>query len=187
MKYAKKMRLIEITNENTQKVKYDFDDESKRKQEMETRTLKDDDFLEPHYLQILDGEMKKILDDATIMPPQKWILYRSILERYLGFVRRLRNVQSTDAPQIPEPLSTGEKTDGTGTRTPKKKLRRYSKTPSKAKKHNYETTTPPSTQSDNYDEGSDDCDDGNGHGETSIVNSFAAKLNGWVGSNITKK
>lgn len=52
--------------------------------------VKDEDYSATHTLQNLDTEMKNILSDNATDINQKWMLYREVLQRYLGFIKRIR-------------------------------------------------------------------------------------------------
>lgn len=78
MKYAKKMRLVE------------FSENDKQHDQPLTSCIKDEEYHVPHALQSLDKEMEGILNDSTIDVDQKWLLYHQALQRYLGFIKRTR-------------------------------------------------------------------------------------------------
>lgn len=82
MKYAKKMRLVECL-------------EGDHNQELETNSIppnvKDEDYSSPAVLQNMDKEMRSILNESTSDTGQKWSLYHQVLQRYLGFIKRIRN------------------------------------------------------------------------------------------------
>lgn len=80
MKYTKKMRLVECSENNNS---YSIEPTS-------TTFMKNEDYSAPRTLQSLDKEMESILNDDTIDIDQKWILYHQVLQRYLTFIKRIR-------------------------------------------------------------------------------------------------
>lgn len=79
MKHVKKMRLVECSDTHQQQQPI-----------IQTPAIKDEEFTAPQTLQNLDQEMKNILNDTSTDINQKWFLYNQVLQRYLGFVRRMR-------------------------------------------------------------------------------------------------
>lgn len=69
--------------------------EGNHNQELEPNTyapnVKDEDYSAPVALQNLDKEMRAILNESTSDTGQKWSLYHQVLQRYLGFIKRMRN------------------------------------------------------------------------------------------------
>lgn len=80
MKYTKKMRLVECSENNNS---YSIEPTS-------TTFIKNEDYSTPRTLQSLDKEMESILNDDTIDIDQKWVLYHRVLQRYLTFIKRIR-------------------------------------------------------------------------------------------------
>lgn len=79
MKYAKKMRLVECTDNQNELTEPNI----------RSTNLKDEDYSTPKALQNLDKEMETILNDTTTDINQKWLLYHQALQRYLGFIKRM--------------------------------------------------------------------------------------------------
>lgn len=62
-----------------------------------TQGIKDEEISSPHTLQTLDKEMQSILSDSATDINQKWGLYNQVLQRYLGFVKRIREGDCTSS------------------------------------------------------------------------------------------
>lgn len=82
MKHTKKMQLVELGCLKTQDgcASSSFNN------------MRDENYSDPHTLQNMDNEMNLILNDSSVSPDQKWHLYNQALQRYLGFIKRLRSV-----------------------------------------------------------------------------------------------
>lgn len=74
------MRLVECTDDN----------QSHHPVNSYTQILKDEEISSPHTLQNMDKEMKNILADTTTDINQKCLLYHQVLQRYLGFIKRMQ-------------------------------------------------------------------------------------------------
>lgn len=53
--------------------------------------VRDEEYSTPRTMQNLDKEMETILNDTTTDIDQKWHLYHQALQRYLGFIKRMRH------------------------------------------------------------------------------------------------
>lgn len=84
------MRLVDYTEDNQQS------------HPPNTYSGKDDEISSPHTLQNLDKEMNSILADTTTDINQKCLLYHQVLQRYLGFVKRMRHDEKTSSPNVPD-------------------------------------------------------------------------------------
>lgn len=73
MKFAKKMKLIEIGDNNISSHAYNND-----------RYIDDEDYSKPRVLPTLDNIMNEILSAANISDVDKWRLYSQALQRYLN-------------------------------------------------------------------------------------------------------
>lgn len=99
MKHTKKMRLVECSVDNHQE----------QIPNISTQNVKDEDYFKPRTLQNLDNEMETILSDTTTDIDRKWLLYHQALQRYLGFIKRMRQGgnSNTDNMQDSSELSRG--------------------------------------------------------------------------------
>lgn len=120
MKHAKKMRLVECTDDN----------QPQHPVNSYTQNLKDEEISQPHTLQNMDKEMKNILADTTTDINLKCLLYHQVLQRYLGFIKRMRvdiftpqtSSQEGLEPSSSEDFNTDHRTqrENRATSTPKK-------------------------------------------------------------------
>lgn len=74
MKFAKKMKLIEIDNDNIAP-------------HANSNCINDEEYPKPHVLSPLDNIMNKILKAPFISDGEKWSLYNQALQRYLNHVK----------------------------------------------------------------------------------------------------
>lgn len=58
--------------------------------------VRDEEYSQPRQLQQLDSEMSEILHDTATSIEEKWSLYHQALQRYLGFIKRMRAGPSID-------------------------------------------------------------------------------------------
>lgn len=79
------MRLVECTEDN----------QPQHPPNIHTYAIKDEEISSPHTLQNLDKEMNAILGDTTTNINQKCLLYHQVLQRYLGFIKRMRHNEQT--------------------------------------------------------------------------------------------
>lgn len=100
MKHVKKMRLVECTEDNQ-------NHHQQQLPNIHTYGVKDEEVSVPHTLQNLDKEMENILDDTTTDINEKWVLYHQVLQRYLGFIKRMRHDER--APPSPNLHDESEK------------------------------------------------------------------------------
>lgn len=95
MKYAKKMRLVEINDDeytNTHTKNID--------QHIYTMNDSDDTYFKPKVLSSLDKEMDAILRNSEMNEYDKWNLYKRTLHKYLNFIdttRKSGNVSDTSS------------------------------------------------------------------------------------------
>lgn len=84
------MRLVECVEENNQ--------HQQHSQNIYIPNVRDEEISSPRPLQNMDNEMKKILADTTIDINQKCLLYHQVLQRYLGFIKRMHggHIASSD-------------------------------------------------------------------------------------------
>lgn len=78
MKYAKKMRLVEIDNE--------LNNEHSLNQSKILHS--DEKYAEPRVLSALDNMMNNILKQKDMSDSDKWTLYNQVLQRYLALVKK---------------------------------------------------------------------------------------------------
>lgn len=72
-------------------VEYTEDSQPQQPPNVYTRGFKDEDISAPHTLQNMDQEMKNILADTTTDINEKCLKYHQVLQRYLGFIKRMRH------------------------------------------------------------------------------------------------
>lgn len=87
MKYAKKMKLVEIDNDSS-------NDKSVIRCEI---TPSDARYAEPKVLTVLDEAMNEILKENDLNDSDKWTVYNQVLQRYQAF---LKNRSDGDAFSI---------------------------------------------------------------------------------------
>lgn len=73
MKYAKKMKLVDI------------DDDTTRSSSLQPS---DSEFMTPRILSTLDGSMNEILSRRDIDDSEKWILYNQTLQKFLNYMKK---------------------------------------------------------------------------------------------------
>lgn len=103
MKYAKKMRLVEIGDDISQPP----DEQPYLSQPS------DDKFTAPRTLSMLDNSMNSILNRSDIDDGEKWKLYHQILQRYLN---HMRTTQKSNMEQTPHNIQLVS--DSPGNHTP---------------------------------------------------------------------
>lgn len=81
MKYAKKMKLVDIDEVNTIEKNYT------------PGIISDSDYVQPRMLSSLDRVMRGILERKDLDDGSKWTLYNQTLHRYLNFVKNQQNQQ----------------------------------------------------------------------------------------------
>lgn len=81
MKYAKKMKLVEI-------------DDNSQLSSLSMPT--DENFSTPRILSILDNSMNGILNRHDINDGEKWTLYNQVLQRYLNHIKKLNAKNSVN-------------------------------------------------------------------------------------------
>lgn len=85
MKYAKKMKLVEIDDDCPQP---------------SNQTLpSDDSFTAPRMLSILDNSMNEILNRHDMDDSEKWILYNQTLQKFLSYMKKKRTPTPQHTPQ----------------------------------------------------------------------------------------
>lgn len=101
MKHTKKMQLVEYSEPNTQPPSVHAN----------RHNVRDEDYPAPSPLQNLDNEMSLILSDATTDIEQKWALYHQALQRYLGFIKRMRQGTSINNEDISDATDAQQSID----------------------------------------------------------------------------
>lgn len=80
MKYAKKMKLVDI------------DDVTHSSSGPSNHSMpSDDNFITPRILSLLDNAMNDILNRSDVDDGEKWILYNQSLQRYLNYMKKTRS------------------------------------------------------------------------------------------------
>lgn len=98
MKYAKKMRLVECDDNESEKTTH---------QQKYVYNLSEETFTKPSTFLDLDSTMRSILSREDITDNEKWLHYNQALQRYLFFIKQKHGLP-------PIPLST-EENDGEAT------------------------------------------------------------------------
>lgn len=81
MKYAKKMKLVDIGEVSAIEKNYS------------SGIISDSDYVQPRMLSSLDRVMRGILERKDLDDGSKWTLYNQTLHRYLNFVKNQQNQQ----------------------------------------------------------------------------------------------
>lgn len=90
MKYAKKMKLVDIDDNTTHQPNNLY------------QTLQSDkNFVAPRTLSMLDGSMHDILNRRDLPDSEKWMLYNQTLQKFLNYMKSARSQHTLHKPSSP--------------------------------------------------------------------------------------